>query len=197
MNQKQKLGYMVLGAVILAVGIIIGQVIAPGIEAQSNGVFDEIICTKLTVVNDAGTHKIELISEQDQNILRLTDRAGTPQIGISVSDDGNSMMIMNRRNRGIGIWLLSEIEKDNQILLFEPDKEGNNQQIALRSHGGERSLITLGRDREISLMVSKKRNVISVNGKVGEESINLWAFEEESPSIFILDRTGELKWRRP
>ena len=197
MNQKQKLGYMALGAGIMALGIIIGKVIAPGIEAQSNGVFDEIICTKLTVVNDAGTHKIELISEQDQNILRLTDRAGTPQIGISVSDDGNSMMIMNRRNRGIGIWLLSEIEKDNQILLFEPDKEGNNQQIALRSHGGERSLITLGRDREISLMVSKKRNVISVNGKVGEESINLWAFEEESPSIFILDRTGELKWRRP
>ena len=36
MNQKQKLGYMVLGAWIMALGIIIGQlVITPNIEAQS------------------------------------------------------------------------------------------------------------------------------------------------------------------
>ena len=54
MNYKQKLGYMALGAGIMALGIIIGQVITPDIEAQSNGVFDEIVCNKLTVVNEAG-----------------------------------------------------------------------------------------------------------------------------------------------
>ena len=54
MNHKQKLGYMGLGAGILAVGIIIGQVITPNIEAQSNGVFDEITCRKLTVVDKTG-----------------------------------------------------------------------------------------------------------------------------------------------
>ena len=37
MNYKQKLGYMALGAGILAIGIIIGQVVTPDIEAQSNG----------------------------------------------------------------------------------------------------------------------------------------------------------------
>ncbi len=41
-NHKQKLGYMALGAGILALGIIIGQWGTPDIEAQSNGVFDEI-----------------------------------------------------------------------------------------------------------------------------------------------------------
>ena len=41
-NHKPKLGYMALGAGILALGIIIGQWGTPDIEAQSNGVFDEI-----------------------------------------------------------------------------------------------------------------------------------------------------------
>ncbi len=33
MNHKQKLGYMALGALILAIGITIGQFITPNIEA--------------------------------------------------------------------------------------------------------------------------------------------------------------------
>ena len=36
MNHKQKFGYMALGAGILTLGIIIGQVVTPDIEAQSN-----------------------------------------------------------------------------------------------------------------------------------------------------------------
>ena len=51
MNHKQKLAYILLGAGIMAVGIIIGQFITPNIEAQSNGVFDKIPCRELEVVN--------------------------------------------------------------------------------------------------------------------------------------------------
>ena len=36
MNQKQKLGYMVLGAAIMAIAIMIGQAITPNIEAQNS-----------------------------------------------------------------------------------------------------------------------------------------------------------------
>ena len=43
MNYKQKLGYMAIGAGILAIGIIIGQIITPDIEAQSNAQDDDII----------------------------------------------------------------------------------------------------------------------------------------------------------
>ena len=38
MNYKQKLGYTLLGAAVMAVGIIIGQLSTPNIEAQSNSV---------------------------------------------------------------------------------------------------------------------------------------------------------------
>ena len=42
MKTLETLGYMGLGALILVVGIVIGQVITPDIEAEQNGVFDEI-----------------------------------------------------------------------------------------------------------------------------------------------------------
>ena len=60
MNHKQKLGYMALGAGILAVGIMIGQFVTPDIEAQSAGVFDEITCRLLTVVDEKGKRRIAL-----------------------------------------------------------------------------------------------------------------------------------------
>ena len=50
MNHKQKLGYILLGAGIMALGIAIGQFITPDIEAQNNGVFEKITCRELEVV---------------------------------------------------------------------------------------------------------------------------------------------------
>ena len=60
MNHKQKLGYILLGAGIMAVGTIIGQVITPNIEAQNNGMFGEIQCTGLSVVDENGKMVIGL-----------------------------------------------------------------------------------------------------------------------------------------
>ena len=54
MNHKQKLGYILLGAGIMAVGITIGQFLTPNIEAQNNGVFDKIQCRELEVVDTTG-----------------------------------------------------------------------------------------------------------------------------------------------
>ena len=90
MNHKQKLGYMALGAGIMALGIIIGQVITPNIEAQSNGVFDKITCRELEVVDQDGTPAIVL--ESKDYTKRLTffdekvDQDGTPAIVLESKD---------------------------------------------------------------------------------------------------------------
>ena len=60
MQNKQKLGYMALGAGLLALGIIIGQVITPDIEEQNNVVFDKITCREIEVVDSLGEISILL-----------------------------------------------------------------------------------------------------------------------------------------
>ena len=80
MNHKQKLAYMALGALILALGITIGQVITPTIEAQNNGVFDDITCRSLRVVDEKGDRAISLSSYSHEafpeTAITVWDRAG-------------------------------------------------------------------------------------------------------------------------
>ena len=73
MNHKQKWGYMVLGAGIMALGITIGQFVTPNIEAQSNGVFDKITCRELEVVDENGKKAIVLESKDYTRRLTFFD----------------------------------------------------------------------------------------------------------------------------
>ena len=64
MNHKQKLGYTVLGAVIMLVGIGVGAIVTPPLVAQGRDrVFDTIMCNALVVVDEAGTHRIVMGTE--------------------------------------------------------------------------------------------------------------------------------------
>ena len=80
MNRKQKLGYTLLGAGIMAVGITIGQLITPNIEAQSNGVFDKIICRELVVVDAKGNKTIGLQSNEKVNAVVVYDSVGNKAV---------------------------------------------------------------------------------------------------------------------
>ena len=83
MNHKQKLGYMVLGAGIMAIGIIIGQWGTPDIEAQSDGVFDKITCRELEVVNEKGETGIGLVSDRRGNRVSVYDKQEKVAIELS------------------------------------------------------------------------------------------------------------------
>ena len=74
MNYKQKLGYTFLGAGIMAVGIIIGQLVISDIEAQNNGVFNKITCRELVVVDENGNEVIVLESREAGNIVKVYDK---------------------------------------------------------------------------------------------------------------------------
>ena len=126
MNQKQKLGYMVLGAWIMAVGIIIGQVITPNIEAQSKGVFDKITCRGIEVVDENGKRRaflgrrVTLLSPGHElvgNAFQLFDKDGEKVIELST----DALM--------------------NQIVLY--DKKGS-QAVRLLEVGGRYTAIQVG-----------------------------------------------------
>ena len=88
MNHKQKLGYTLLGAGILALGIVIGQFVTPDIKAQltdlnadfddidlppPNRKFNKITCRELEIVDKNGKRAIKLSSGEN---FRVGDREG-------------------------------------------------------------------------------------------------------------------------
>ncbi len=103
MNHKQKLGYILLGAGIMAVGITIGQFITPDIEAQSNGVFNEITCRKLTVVDTAGKDAIVLnatrFTRHNQIVLFNTD--GKEAVTLNSAGDYNGILVHNHKGEAM------------------------------------------------------------------------------------------------
>ena len=76
MNHKQKLGYIGLGAVIMALGIIIGQWVTPDIEAQNNGVFDKITCREIEVIDKDGNEAIRLYTTKHGGDIRMESKDG-------------------------------------------------------------------------------------------------------------------------
>ena len=108
MNHKQKLGYMALGAGILALGIIIGQFVTPDIKAQSNGVFDKITCREIEVIDKDSKTGIMLTTHERGGLFVLSGKAGSVDIGttvrggvVSVSGkDGGSARMMTYKHGG-------------------------------------------------------------------------------------------------
>ena len=92
MNYKQKLGYTILGAGMMAMGIIIGQLVISDIEAQNNGVFNEITCRKLVVVDKNGNEVIILESREAGNIVEVYDK--TRKEHITLDSTGLSKWVL-------------------------------------------------------------------------------------------------------
>ena len=137
MNHKQKLAYMALGAGIMAVGITIGQFITPNIEAQSNGVFDEITCRRLKVVDKLGRDAISLNAGEKSNGMTIFDKTQAPAIllvGGFVRDEAKDNLIqIYGRAENNGILLIAD-ETSSLVKLF--DSAGNSA-IFLGAHEEE------------------------------------------------------------
>ena len=121
MNHKQKFFYTLLGAGIMALGITIGQFITPNIEAQNNGVFDEIQCSKLTVVDKHGKKAIRLVSSEKSNGIVVYNEDGDSAIDlVSFFKEGNKIAIYNVSNSDkVGIGLTAGDELGNGMSIHD------------------------------------------------------------------------------
>ena len=103
MNHKQKLGYMALGAGIMALGIIIGQFVTPDIEAQSDGVFDTIQCRELQVVDENGNKAIFLGIKNGSSTIECnttTDDLSNCSFSVSTDGVGSELKLYNKELGG-------------------------------------------------------------------------------------------------
>ena len=122
MNNRQKLGYMVLGAVVLAVGIAIGQFMTPNIEAQNNGVFDTITCRKIEVVDEIGDPRILLAENKDGSLFTIFDELAEPRIQLGAGEGPQGAVFYGKAGHEKIIFGSSE-EYPNSIIIL--DRAGN------------------------------------------------------------------------
>jgi hypothetical protein len=166
---------MALGAGIMAVGIIIGQIITPDIEAQNNGVFDKITCRELVVVDKDELVGVRLAADNKSNQVVVFDKQGVPAASM-LSMDMNMITVNNPK--GIGIILYSghqNGEETNTVEVYTPQS-------------GKRAF---------TLKCGESLNALKLEGQAGEEGIFLGAGEEIEPFIAIRDRESKVVWSAP
>ena len=89
MNHKQKLGYTIWGVVIMLAAQGLESIVSLPLIAQNNGVFDEFVCNKLTVVNPLGKAVISLYALEQGNGILVSNTAGEPAFFLLASEDEN------------------------------------------------------------------------------------------------------------
>lgn len=175
MNYKQKLAYMVLGAAILALGIVIGQFLTPEIEAQNNDLFDEVRCSKLTVVDEQGRDAIVLsrITDDDRGMI-IYNSAGKQGFSVGVSDIGTGLIAYDSQERSL--FRLFAIKGVCTLGLFFDNGENAVHLGALETAGAGR---------------------LSVANRKTEAQIQLGSGELFGTYIKIDDNAGNTKWSAP
>ena len=187
MNYKQKFGYTLLGAIIMAVGIIIGQVITPNIEAQKTGGFETIYCHELQVVDKQGHAGIVLKTYDKQGMkgsaLSLY-KHGKPTVILASNEgkDGTDAIYIYGKNQEPRLKV--EIsETDSKVKIY--DKQGRKA-ISLESN-------EQGNGYYIGTIFFKK---VMVSSKYGKSSAGLFGFDDISAAS-VEDRYGNNIWRTP
>lgn len=117
MKKKICVRSMMLGAVIMLIGLAVGAVVSPPLVAQRNGVFGDIECTGLTVVNEEGKQVIEFgSSTKGEGMFDVRDKNGKRGIRLIAGEEGNSVMLAAPGGRDKAVSISSE-QTTNSILM--------------------------------------------------------------------------------
>ena len=191
MNYKQKLGYTALGAVIMLVGMVAGSIFSPPLVAQRGEVFGEIVCKKLTVVDDEGNKAIDLSTHESGNSVVIYDKAGSPDISLDVGTDNNLVIIRNKAgNPAIVLkvfegWTSVEVWDEVGGLAIDLSASEEESKVAVPSKDGSVFL-----DSQPAIGSS-----VGVYYK-GKGSIGLFTRETWN-SIIVHDKAGNVQWEAP
>ena len=189
---------MALGAGILAIGIIIGQWVTPDIEAQNNGVFDEIRCSRLKVVSRWDESIVDIIPSS----ITVYDREGEQAILLAVRgrrgglvDDTN--IILHRQGK-LAYWL--QVDKNGSaIQLYNPEGKQGLLLLADDDFGNSVSLSSKEEKDVLTLSSSHKYgNQIFVRDKDGNDGIRLRSASDFwKNEILIFDEFDNIRWSTP
>ena len=169
MNYKQKLGYMVLGAGILALGIIIGQVVTPDIEAQSNGVFDKIQCREIEVVDKDGETAIRLYTTKHGGDIRMDSKDGRIAT-MGIAETGGSVYLSGK-GKGLDGGIVSMHTGEDHASLDVKDRLLSDGGIRMYAHDSGGRLDVKGKGLfdggAVYIGIDSQGGGVEVSGKGG------------------------------
>lgn len=133
-----KLRYMALGGLLMFIGMLTAIVLMPSLVAQRDK-FEEIECTKLTVVDADGKACVVLYtnpSDEPRNPLtnlldggyvKITNKDGTSEVGLGVSAgyDPRGYVYVMGKDEELKVWLGVSEHGNGTVSIW--DKNGNRQ----------------------------------------------------------------------
>jgi hypothetical protein len=188
MNNKQKFGYTILGAVIMLIGIGVGAIVSPSLTAQRNGVFGEIECTELTVVDTAG-NPVVVLGASEQLMSSGTTPVRVKRNGVLVLDPSGKDAVFLSANEGmnsLSVYNKSGEEGEEAVFLFASEFFGNGVIVSNQA----------GKDVVVLHSIEKGGNYVAVSDQVGKPAVGLYA-DEQGNRVTLRDKAGNIKWKAP
>ena len=97
MNFRQKLVYTLFGALLALVGMLFSSIVAPPVTARMG---TEIVCTLLTVVDEAGNPVILLFADENGGRQAFVDKAAKPLIALGATENGPIVRVLSNTHEG-------------------------------------------------------------------------------------------------
>ena len=195
MNYKQKLGYMALGAGLLALGIIIGQVVTPDIEARNNGVFDKIQCREIEVVDKNGETAIRLSTTKHGGVIRMDSKDGRIAT-MSIHETGAHVLLYGKGKGRGGIASMStdegyaaldvqdKLSSDGGIRMYATDYGGS---IKVKGKG-------LFDGGVVYIDITSQGGAVEVSGKGGSAAM---LTDEHGGRVDVFNRNKQFNHQAP
>ena len=176
MNYRQKLGYIALGTVIMLAGMTVDSILAPPSVAERDGVFDEIECNGITLVNGSGQSRMRLSAADDGGAIAIYDRTGRPAVVLYAYPEGNGLRIYSKPGQQAFDLSTAGAHK-NTLTVFDGK---NLPALLLMSHE------TFG-NRAVIMQPTREMNT----------AITLFADKREGNQVVVYDHEGEITWNTP
>ena len=125
MKYREKLGYIVLGGMVMLVGILASGLFSPlGAQNEVNDVaFREITCRKIMVVGSDGKVHVVMSAGKDGGLVGVFDNDGDPRAGMFADEESGSVNVYGNGNDKIRASV--GVTADGNGVVLTCDKNGS------------------------------------------------------------------------
>ncbi len=182
---RQKLGHTLLGAGIMAVGITIGQVITPDIDAQSNGMFGKVICREFEVVDKDGNKAVVLGSKVSDSPYRLPEKLFSNHIAIYNPLTGKDAVLLTSSSSSNNVWVRNH-QRDK-------DAPQSNGLQMISDNGGKNKLVLTNRKGHTAIELSASEaygHIVWIHNPQTRDNAIIIRSDEYSNYLDLFDRAS-------